>query len=63
MERLGYWGLKYCSTTSLHGKLLTGNGKGGMKTQEYVKYEGGGKEIPAKTLLLLPFSPLLSPQI
>ena len=47
MEGLGYWGLTYCGTSSLHGKLLTGNGKGGIKAHEYIKYEGGGKEIPA----------------
>lgn len=63
MERLWYWGLTYCSTNSLHAKLLTGNGKGGIKAQEYMKNEGGGKEMPAKTLLFLPFSLLLNPQI
>lgn len=63
MERLWYWGLTYCGTNSLHGKLLTGNGKGGIKVQKYMKNEGGGKEMPAKTLLFLPFSLLLNPQI
>jgi len=49
MEELGYWGLRYCGTNSLHAKLLTGNGKGGIKAQKYViKNEGGGKEMPQK---------------
>lgn len=63
MERLWYWGLTYCGTNNLHAKLLTGNGKGGIKVQKYMKNEGGGKEMPAKTLLFLPFSLLLNPQI
>ena len=48
---LGYYGLMYCIVTSLRGKLLTGKGKGRIKTQEYIKDEGGGKKTPAKTLL------------
>ena len=63
MEGLWYWGLTYCGTNSLYAKLLTGNGKGRIKAQEYIKNEGGGKEMPAKTLLFLPFNPLLNPQI
>ena len=45
---LGYYGLIYCVTTSLHGKLLPGKGKGRIKAQEYIKDEGGGKKTPAK---------------
>ena len=63
MEGLWYSGLTYCGTNSLHAKLLTGNGKGGIKVQEYIKNEGGGKEMPEKTILFSPFSPLLNPQI
>ena len=63
MEGLWHWGLTYCGTNSLHAKLLTGNGKGGIKAQEYTKNEGEGKEMPATTLLFWPFSPLLNPQI
>lgn len=55
--------LWYKIINSLHAKLLTGNGKGGIKAQEYIENEGGGKEMPAKTLLFSPFSPSLNPQI
>ena len=48
-EGWGFYGLIYCVTASLHGKQ-TGNGKVGIKAQEYIKDEGGGKKTSAETL-------------
>ena len=44
-----YYGLIYRVTTSLHGKQ-TGNEKVGIKAQEYIKDEGGGKKTSAESL-------------